>query len=75
MKDLPQAGGKEEDGRERRHTGGAAGAAVGPSPSPKPNPPSGGENKHKLGRQNSHHKNEKMGREANTQDTSTTNGK
>ena len=81
-KDLPLPGSKDEDGRERRHTGGAGGGATGQagagtggvaaSPA-KPNPPSG-DNKPKLARQNSQPKNQKTGKEGHTHDISTTNG-
>ena len=69
-KELPALlGSKDDEGRERRHTGGGAGCVT------PPNQVSCGENKSKLVRQNSQqNKTGKLNKELNTQGTSTTQG-
>jgi hypothetical protein len=69
-KELPALlASKDDEGRERRHTGGGAGGVT------PPNQVSGGENKSKLVRQNSQqNKTGKLNKELNTQGTSTTQG-
>jgi hypothetical protein len=76
MKELPPAAGaKDDDARERRHTGGAtaglAAAAAGPAAGVSPPKASAVDPKAKLGRQNSQPKGQKAN---NAQETSTTNG-